>query len=212
MKLVAGFSCIAVDTRLVSEQWNSTCSAEPKSTLQNAPITTFGSIPVSFILFNIQNDFSSLSSWTGGFGVQAGGRDILAFCQQAVWRTASLERKWAPPPLPLPPSGTRLCPPPLSFLGLGERTIWAGLLEWEVFNCQMLNRLCSLHLSQETRTWESDVRAMNAHTQQQTLPQYVNLWQKIKDDWWVESGCVEALRCVIVIWGQRDRCQRLSVR
>lgn len=73
----------------------------------------------------------------------------------------------------------------------------------------MLNRLCSLHLPQEHA---------NTHTHThwecpylQTLPCYLNRWQKIKDDWWVESGCVEGLRCVIVIWGQKNHCQRLSI-
>ncbi len=111
--------------------------------------------------FCIQNDFCSFNSRTGGFGVWAGGCDILAFCQQAMWRTASLERKWTPP------GDTPMSPPftvPLSFQGLGDRTIWAGLLEWEVFNCQMLNRLCSLHLAQYVRVRQRIHTHTHTHT------------------------------------------------
>lgn len=109
--------------------------------------------PISSLSFYIQNYFSSFTSHTGGFGVEAGGSDILAFCQQAVWQTASLERKWKAP-------RRHAFAPLCSFLRVGQRTIWAGLLEWEVFSCQMLNRLCSLHLAQEHR----DIHAHKTHT------------------------------------------------
>lgn len=89
----------------------------------------------------------------GCFEEGAGGGVILAFCQQDVWRTASLERKWSPLH-----SNTRLCPPPSSLASWDlERGQSDQVLEWEVFNCQMLNRLCSLHLAQ-------DQGQSNAHT------------------------------------------------
>lgn len=57
------------------------------------------------------------------------------------------------------PPETRLCPPiQLPESRTEDNLSWS--LEWEVFSCQMLNRLCSLHLAQE----HGDIYACEAHT------------------------------------------------
>lgn len=96
--------------------WSSSCcdDAEWKHVLQNTPnhnILTKSQFPFSFF---IQTDFGPFNSQTGGFGVEAGGSDFLAFCQQAMWRTASLERKWTPsaPATDTPSPTTTTTPPP----------------------------------------------------------------------------------------------------
>lgn len=180
-----------------------------------ALIKQFWSMSIPFVLNNIQKrlDIWQKRSWAGGFGVHAGGRDILAFCQQPCVTDSFIRKKIDPSPLSPSPPGHAFVPHPHHPSASWD---WERGQSEQVFKSGRSSIVqCLIDCARSIFLRHIHVRVGCTHNERTHSGGYhpsVNLWQKIKDDWWVESGCVEALRCVIVIWGQRNHCQRLSAR